>query len=167
MMEIVRWQTPHYTPGRSGHRPRGIVIHTTVGSFLSTIRWFTDPGSGVSTHYLVGLDGRVAQFVEEADTAHHANIVSNPTTPLVVDDSPRLYTIGIEFEDRGDPHGVERTDEQYEAGAELIGEIALRWGIPLDRRHVVGHREIYDEKTCPGNLDIDRLLREAWASLEG
>ena len=34
-------------------------------------------------------------------------------------------------------------------------------GIPLDREHVVGHRELTTKKTCPGNLDIERLLTEA------
>ena len=35
--------------------------------------------SGVSAHYLVGLDGRVAQFVDEADTARHAGASPSPT----------------------------------------------------------------------------------------
>lgn len=163
-MRIERRPTPHSTPGREGHVPRGVVIHTNVGSFAGTLGWFADPASGVSAHYLVGLDGRVVQFVDEEDTARHAGRVGAPTTDLVTGENPNLYTIGIEFEDGGDPHGVHRNDEQYRAGAELLRGIARRWRVPLDRRHVVGHREIYSHKTCPGNLDIERLLSEARGS---
>lgn len=160
-MQVARYPTPNSTPGRGGFAPRAIVIHTSEGIFSSVVSWFADPRSRVSAHYLVALDGRVAQFVEEGNTAHHAGRVRNPTAQLVPDANPNLYTIGIEFEDRGDPSGVLRPDEQYRAGAALLRAISLRWGIDLDRDHVIGHREIYATKSCPGNVDIDRLIREA------
>jgi N-acetyl-anhydromuramyl-L-alanine amidase AmpD len=74
---------------------------------------------------------------------------------------PASHYVGIEFEDGGDPHGVVRGEAQYRAGGDLLRQIAARWSIPLARAHVVGHREIYDRKSCPGNLSIDRLLRQA------
>jgi N-acetylmuramoyl-L-alanine amidase len=160
--EIQRRPTPNFTRGREGHEPRGIVVHTTDGSYEAAASWFANPESGVSSHYLVGLDGRVAQFVEEEDAAHHAGRVREPTAALLSAENPNLYTIGIEFEDEGDPAGVERTDEQYAAGARLIADIARRWRIPLDREHVIGHREVFAAKSCPGNLDLDRLIAEAW-----
>jgi N-acetyl-anhydromuramyl-L-alanine amidase AmpD len=163
-MRVTRHRTPNFVGGRGGHVPRGIVVHTTVGSSADTIDWFMRRESDASTHYLVRLDGVVAQFVEERDTALHARWVRNPATPLVVNDWLPLYTIGIEFEDRGDPEGVERPATQYQAGGRLIGEVAFRWGIPLDRGHVVAHREIDDGTACPGNLDVDRLLADARSS---
>jgi len=72
--------------------------------------------------------------------------------------NPNLYTVGVEFEDGGDAEGVVRPDAQYESGARLIAEIAGRWEISLDRDHLIGHREIFAAKTCPGNLDLERLL---------
>jgi spore germination protein len=138
-----------------------MVLHTNVGSFESTINWFADPDSGVSAHYLVGLDGRIAQFVGEEDTARHAGRVAEPTTPLHTGDDPNLQTIGIEFEDGGDPLCVDRPASQYRAGARLVREIARRWDIPLDRDHVVGHRELFAHKDCPGNLDVDRVVELA------
>jgi N-acetylmuramoyl-L-alanine amidase len=161
VIEVERKQTPNFLPGRERHRPRGIVVHTTDGTFEGTARWFADRRSGVSAHYLVALDGRVAQFVDEADTAHHAGRVRDATAPLVDEENPNLYTVGIEFEDGGDPLEVERPDAQYEAGARLISEVASRWGVQLDREHVIGHREVYAAKDCPGNLDVDRLIAEA------
>ena len=157
-MRTERREAPNQERGRQGRTPTGIVLHTNVGSFESTCSWFADPDSGVSAHYLVAIDGRIAQFVDEEDTARHAGRVAEPTTPLHTGDDPNLHTIGIEFEDGGDPLGVERPARQYRAGARLVREIAGRWGIPLDRDHVVGHRELFAYKDCPGNLDVDRLV---------
>ena len=155
--------SPNFTEGRGGHTVRGVVIHTTEGTYDGTIGWFTTEESRVSAHYLVGLDGRIAQFVGEDSTARHAGRVEGPTTPLYDGGDPNEYTVGIEFEDGGAPHDVERPDEQYASGAALLRGIAERWDVPLDRDHVVGHREIFSPKTCPGNVDIDRLIREARA----
>ena len=46
------------------------------------------------------------------------------------------------------------------AGALLLARICGRWEIPLDREHVVGHRELFAAKRCPGNLDPERLIAE-------
>jgi N-acetyl-anhydromuramyl-L-alanine amidase AmpD len=162
-VHVERRATPNFAEGRGGHVPRAIVLHTTVGSVASAASWFERDESGVSAHYLVGLDGGVAQFVDEADTARHAGRVKDPTAQFLTDENPNLYTVGIEFEDGGEPERVVRTDAQYASGAELIRGIAARWQIPVDRDHVVGHREIYAAKTCPGNLDIDRLVAAARA----
>lgn len=105
----------------------------------------------------------MAQFVAEHDTALHAGRVAEPTAKAFASGDPNRYTVGIEFEDGGDPEGVSRPDAQYRAGARLIGRIARRWRIGLDRDHVIGHREIFARKSCPGNLDLDRLLGEARA----
>ena len=160
-MEIQEGFAVHFYAGRRGRRPLGVVAHTTDGSLASTVSWFGSEESGVSAHYLVGLDGGVIRFVDERDIARHAGRVSNPTAALYDGSDPNLYTVGVEFEDGGDPHGVERTAAQYAAGGELLRGIARRWRFPLDREHVIGHRELTDRKACPGNLDLERLLAAA------
>jgi N-acetylmuramoyl-L-alanine amidase len=161
---MIPARTPNFEHGRHGRRPEAVVVHTTVGAFESTVAWFADARSGVSAHYLVGLDGRVASFVREADTARHAGRLLRPTAALAAGwRDPNSATIGIEFEDGGDPEGVTRTQQQYEAGARLLGAIAGRWEIPLDRAHVLGHRELFAAKDCPGNLDVERLVEGARA----
>ena len=163
-LEPQRLPTPHRDPGRDGHDPAAIVVHTTVGTFESVVSWFANPASRVCAHYLVALQGHLAQFVDERDTARHAGRVLRPTARLVREregTSPNLFTVGIEFEDGGDPGGVDRPDAQYRVGATLIAQVAARWGIPLDRDHVIGHREVFAAKECPGNLDVERLVHEA------
>ncbi|MDQ2675318.1 MAG: N-acetylmuramoyl-L-alanine amidase [Actinomycetota bacterium] len=140
-----------------------VVLHTTVGTWSGTIDWFGRPESRVSSHYLVGLDGRIAQFVDEADTARHAGKIREPSAELVIQrgGNPNAYSIGIEFEDGGHPHDVARPAAQYASGAHVVAAAAARWSIPIDRRHVVGHREITVAKECPGNLDVDRVVADA------
>jgi N-acetylmuramoyl-L-alanine amidase len=158
-----RHPTPNFERGRNGQTPALIVLHTTVGTWSGTIDWFGRKESRVSSHYLVGLDGRVAQFVEEADTARHAGKVHEPSSEEVIErgGNPNRYSIGIEFEDGGRPHDIPRPSAQYRSGAHLVASMAARWKIPIDRRHVVGHREITTAKECPGNLDVDRVVADA------
>jgi N-acetyl-anhydromuramyl-L-alanine amidase AmpD len=155
--------SPNFIRGREGLAPLAVVVHTTAGTFSGTIAWFGNRESRVSSHYLVALDGRVVQFVDEADSARHAGRVLRPTARIVAERSasPNLYTIGIEFEDGGDPNSVDRPDAQYKSGARLIAAAAERWDIPLDRDHVIGHREIFAAKVCPGNLAVERLIEMA------
>lgn len=138
-----------------------MVIHTTDGSFEGAASWFATPESKVSAHYLIGLDGQVAQFVDEADTALHAGRVVDPSIDLTGREDPNDWTIGIELEDGGDPEGVVRTADQLAAATDLLRQIAWRWDIPLDRDHVIGHREIRANRSCPGNVDIDELIAAA------
>jgi N-acetylmuramoyl-L-alanine amidase len=162
---LERHPTPNSIPGREGHRPLAVVVHTNVGSWRGTLDWFSRPESEASAHYLVGLDGRVAQLVDEGDTARHAGRVLDPTAAIVRerDVNPNLFTVGIEFEDAGRPFDVERPLAQYDAGARIVAGICARWSIPIDRDHVIGHREVFAAKECPGNLDVDRLVAEARA----
>ena len=149
----------NFHKGRHGLEPRAIVIHIIVGSLESAGVTFRDARSSVSAHYGVGKSGRVHQFVEEADTAFHAGTVVRPTWRLIDPQvNPNLYTVGIEHE--GQPQDL-WPDEQYGASAALVREIARRWRIPLDRDHVIMHREIRASKTCPGTVEMDRLISEA------
>jgi N-acetyl-anhydromuramyl-L-alanine amidase AmpD len=149
--------SPNKQTGRAGYRPEGIVIHIMEGTLAGTDEWFRNPKSKVSAHYGIGRNGEIHQYVAEGDTAWHAGRVFNNSwkgkRPGV---SPNLNTIGIEHEGEADS---EWPDQMYRASAALIADIANRWSIPLDRDHIVGHREIYGKKTCPGSrVDLNRLI---------
>ncbi len=108
---------------------RAIVIHETDGSYVSALNWFQNPRSRVSSHYLVrAYGGGIFQLVAEGDTAYHARN-ANP------------WTIGIEHEYSA-RQGIWHTDAQYRSSALLTCAIARRYGIPTDRAHIVGHREL-------------------------
>lgn len=159
-------QSPNYWKGRAGHIVTGIVLHTIQGSAQSAVNRFLDPASQVSAHYVVAMDGSATQMVNTDDSAWHAGVQSGNTT-MFQPDNPNYSTIGIEHDDGGNPAGSPRSDALYETSASIVAAAAIKYGIPLDRTHIVGHREIYNKKTCPGNLDMDRIIRQAQAIVNG
>ena len=67
--------TPHrngFEPVKTNPAPKFIIMHFTTGTRMeSTINHFKDPTSLVSTHLLIGRDGRVVQFLPFDRIAHH------------------------------------------------------------------------------------------------
>jgi N-acetyl-anhydromuramyl-L-alanine amidase AmpD len=122
----------------------------------ATRRFLASPG-GTSAHYVVGVDGAIAQFVQETDTAFHAGLVINPAAQVVIGRprvNPNFYSIGIEHEG-----GAPWSQPQIAASAQLIADIASRWSIPLDEHHVVPHSALRASAECPGKgCDIAVLL---------
>lgn len=155
----------NHSRGRKGHLADMITIHVTEGNAQSVRSWFNAPQAQVSSHYMVCVDGSVEQFVDEEDTAWVNGRIDHPTSALVLSRpgiNPNLYTIGIEHEGTGKQP---LTPMQRDASVSLIRDIAIRRCIPLTRRHVVGHREIFSLKTCPGVIDVDELVRLARGSV--
>ncbi len=110
-----------------------IVIHDIEGTSGEAIRWFRNPQAQVSSHYVVdGHTGQVTQMVRERDIAWHAG-----------DHVTNFRSIGIEHEGFAYRPGFFNPLE-YEASAHLVRAIALRYGIPRDRTHIIGHFEVPD-----------------------
>ena len=164
MSQEITWiGSPHRHKGRQGFRPEAVVIHIIEGALEAADSWFQAPESKVSAHYGVGRTGKVHQYVGESDTAFHAGRVWKAKwAGLKAQVNPNLYTIGIEHEGRG---SSEWPDAMYQSSAQLIADVCTRWSIPIDREHIVGHREIYGRKTCPNDIvDLDRLITMARAA---
>jgi len=109
-----------------------IVIHDTESSYASAISDFQDPARQASAHYVVSQTGRVAQMVLEHDIAWHAGNWDYNTR-----------SIGIEHEGYAWTPGT-FTAAEYDASARLAASICSRWGVHLDRVHVIGHNEVPD-----------------------
>jgi len=108
-----------------------IVIHVAEGGFASTYTWFRNPRAQASAHFVVGLQGQVAQMVHLRDIAWHAgNWPYNETS------------VGIEH--AGFTGHTHFPYAQYRASARLAGWLARRFFITPDRRHVIGHNEVPD-----------------------
>ena len=109
-----------------------IVIHSTEGSYSAAKAAFQDPTRLGSAHYVVSRGGRIAQMVLEKDIAWHAGNWDYNTR-----------AIGIEHE--GYATGTNwYTPAMYDASARLSASICSRWGVPMDRTHVIGHYEVPD-----------------------
>src|SRR5215210_7562375 len=110
-----------------------IVIHVTEGSFWGSVRWLRNHRSSASSPYVASRGGDIVQLVSTSDVAWHAG-----------NRWVNRHSIGIEHEGFTRRGGF--TQAQYEASARLVAYLAGRAGMPIDRRHVIGH----DEVPAPG-----------------
>ena len=153
---------PDEAHGRNGYKPIAVVMHIAEGTLAGCDSWFNSPGNeGSSTHYAIGKNGEIHQYVEETDAAWGNGQVKKPTWPLLIDGvNPNLSTISIEHEGHtGEPW----TEDMFHSDIWLVSQIAQRWNIPFDRDHIIGHYRIdgVNRPNCPGTgLPWDRLLAE-------
>ncbi len=111
---------------------RFVVVHDTESSYDSTIAEFQNPFAYVSAHYVIrSADGLVTQMVPTQDVAWHAgNWYVN------------THAVGIENEGVALQGAQWYTNKLYDSLARLTRYLADRFGIPLDREHVVGHDQV-------------------------
>src|SRR5262249_49616084 len=110
-----------------------IVIHATDGSFTSALNWFRNPRAQSSAHYLVrSSDGAIVQLVGESDIAWHAGNRAVNATSIRIEHEPFV----------GDCSWF--TDAMYHSSARLVAALALKYSIPIDGRHIIGHYEVPD-----------------------
>lgn len=149
---------------RRGYKPEFIVIHCTDGYFPSDMEYLQNPTPNsivgpVSAHFVIAPNGDIHQLVDTDLEAWHAGRVDHPTAKLKMVNgayvNPNYYSIGIET---SMPSTSQISAPQHASLMELVEQMGAKYGIPLNRQHVIGHREIYSLKTCPGTIDIDSLL---------
>ncbi|MEV8036855.1 N-acetylmuramoyl-L-alanine amidase [Streptomyces sp. NPDC086182] len=115
----------------NGIRIDTIVIHDTESPYESAISTFQTPGGGAAHYVMRSSDGAVTQMVPTKDIAFHAGNYST-----------NLHSIGIEHEGYAAHGGTWYTEAQYEATASLVRYLSDRFGIPLDREHIIGHDNV-------------------------
>ncbi|WP_052434671.1 N-acetylmuramoyl-L-alanine amidase [Streptacidiphilus melanogenes] len=108
-----------------------LVLHDSDGSREGAIAFAQDPTSYAGAHYLVGRDGSVTQLVPTRDVAWHSG-------SRTVD----AHSIGIEDEGFALRTGTWYTESTYESTAALVRYLAARFGIPLDREHLLGQDDV-------------------------
>jgi N-acetyl-anhydromuramyl-L-alanine amidase AmpD len=144
--------TSNYTASRrpASYAIDRVVIHVTQETWPDTLAIFQNPSRKVSAHYVVrSLDGHIAQCVRERDIGWHAGNWNYNTR-----------SIGIEHEGWVDrPEYF--TDALYESSAALTAVLCEKYGIPVDRKHIIGHHEVPGaDHTDPGDFwDWSRYLR--------
>lgn len=150
----ARWVAASSANYRRADRPDDypvdrVVVHVTQGGYASAVKVFQDPGHQAAAHYIVRRNGQVTQLIRELDVAFHAG--------------NRAYnerSVGIEHEGFVE-HASSFTDAMYAASARLTAAVCARYGIPVDREHIVGHAEVPGtDHTDPGpHWDWERYLR--------
>lgn len=138
--------TQHPSPNFDNNRLpiTTIVCHWIVGTLAMADGVFAKP-NGTSAHYGVEND-QVHQYVQENKVAYHAG-----NYPM------NQRSIGIEHSAAPDRPASEAT---YQTSGQLIAQIAKKYGIPLDRGHILRHGEVIPTQCC-GTVDVDKLISNA------
>ena len=108
-----------------------IIIHDIEGTASSAITAFQKPTRHGSSQYVIAYNGQITEMVAEKDIAWHAGNWDYNTR-----------AIGIEHEGYAATGGF--TSAEYHASAHLAASICSRWGVPMDRKHVIGHYQVPD-----------------------
>lgn len=153
----------HLTTQRSSRGGRAvdhIILHHCATTNMDTVLNMMVSGSRqVSSNYVV-KDGRIAAVVPEEFRSWS---VSN------ADWDGRSITFEIANESAGGDWPV--SDASHESVARVVADVCARYGIPVNRDRIFGHRELYTRHdagyatACPGGLNMDWIVNRANAIL--
>jgi N-acetyl-anhydromuramyl-L-alanine amidase AmpD len=146
-----------------------VCIHKSAG--LTTIEelanYFQINSDEVSSHYGVGQDGRVGQFVPEKDGSAANCCTSTGHVAFLADSGPNnnynWYTLTIEHLDPAKDNSTPLTDAQKQASFSLVYYLCQKYAIPMRAADVNGgilfHHDLdpVNRSGCPGNYPYDEL----------
>ncbi len=147
------WPSPNHGERRGGATPNLVVIHyTAMASCAESRARLCDPLAEVSAHWLIDLDGRTEQLVDETRRAWHAGAGAWGRVTDV-----NSHSIGIELQNAGN-HPFPAP--QIAALETLLAAILTRWSIPPQR--VIAHSDMAPtRKSDPGpRFDWRRLAHQ-------
>lgn len=152
---------PRGTHGRYQHKVVAIVDHIMSGSLLGTDSWFLNSASQASSHFGIGKNGEIHQYVSLDDVSWANGIVNRPNWNLLQSGvNPNYTTITIEHEgDSGDVF----TEAQYNSTLALHKWLIAELGIEVNTDTIIGHYRInsVDKANCPGTgFPWDRLFKD-------
>lgn len=168
-MNIQQYSTVNKS-SRNGYKPIFICWHIADGTYNGTITWERNSSSQVSSHFVLGKNGEVAQLVPLDMAAWTQGGIRNPTHPYVKSHpsvNPNQYCVSIECEGFWKDTKGKLTDAQFNSAVELtkhiVSEVKKLYNvdIPIDREHIIGHCEIntVTRSHCPGELfPFDELI---------
>ncbi|MBO9541408.1 N-acetylmuramoyl-L-alanine amidase [bacterium] len=150
-------------PGGSKDITAVVLHHTSGGTLESNANYFKNPSAQVSSHYIVGKDGRIVQSVQDGKRSWHAG-----TSEFKGRNDVNDFSLGIEIVNAGtgsDPF----PDSQYKSVIDLVAWMCQTYNIPVDR--ITGHKDIAlprGRKNDPApNFDWNRVRSGVQAKLQG
>lgn len=170
--------------------PRALVFHTPEempDDYESTPVWFQNPAASASAHAYADNDGDLYIMVDDIQAAWacgtysdytDANGVFHPSNrhwkgnyrgwaPWNTEHiSNNLLSLSIEIE--GFAATLNMPEEQYQTVLRWAYEKCVRWSIPLDRDHLIGHGDLATDRTDPGGgFPWERLMADLAALMAG
>jgi len=158
----IKWiGSPNYSASSKKLKMTALVNHIMQGTLAGTDAWFANPASQVSSHFGVGKNGEIHQYVDLAYPAWANGGVNKPDWPLLVPGvNPNYYTVSVEHEGQS---GDIMPEKQYQATLALHQWLIETLGIPVTRDNIIGHYRIdsVNKSGCPGTgFPWDRLFKD-------
>ena len=114
-------------------KPNYVMIHHTAqDSLAQTVKTFHNAKAGVSSHYVIGRDGKIVQMVNDLYRGHHAGAGRWGN-----DTDLNSSSIGIELDNNGttDPW----TEKQIQSLIQLLSYLKETYNIP--QANFIGHMD--------------------------
>lgn len=118
----------HFTPGRNGHKPSLIIVHTMEtpenrGRAYQVANWFAGPSSPMaSAHYMVD-DAEIYMSVKEEDTAWAVGDFDLNQKSISIEHAGVAAQTSQEWQDNYSKHELANS-------ARLAADICKRYNIP-------------------------------------
>lgn len=144
-----------YSPRRA--RIDMMQVHHTASTSDTGSRATLEGAREVSANFYINSDGDIFEQVPLTERAW--------TSATSLDH--RSATVEVQ-NTTASPHWTITADAQS-ALARLAAWLHVEHGVPLDRDHIIGHREIHERyglgyaTACPGGIDLDAIPRDALA----
>ena len=136
-IKIIQKKSPNFDERPKGVKINSIIIHYTgMKTFDDAFKRLCDKSSKVSSHYLIGRDGRIINLVDEKNRAWHAGVSHWKGIDNLND-----ISIGIELENPGHEFGYTPfPKKQMGALIYLCKELKKKYDIKED--WILGHSDI-------------------------
>lgn len=133
-----------------------IIIHhnATTNKNVAMNTWLQGGPAGTSAHYEL-TPTEIIGCIEEEYAAFHAGGTGPADPPRIA--NPNQRSIGLEHVNSTGAPNWNVAPETIQNSARLIADICKRWGIPIDRTHILGHNEV-TSTACPGGINVDQLV---------
>ena len=145
-------------------QPRYIILHGTAGgtSAQAIAQYFQTNNPPTSTHYVVGVDGTVAQCVSESEPAWGNGVITAGHAPWWTG-NPNAVTFSIEHCKPSADNSDHLSPAQQAASFALVKHLCETHGIPKRAADasggITGHASIdpVNRAFCPGPYPWDSL----------
>jgi hypothetical protein len=128
------------------------------GTQSGSIAWFKNPDAKASAHYCISQDGEIVRTVPDMSIGWHAGVFDEPIADWLKP-NPNNTTIGIELEDKRDPHWA-YPESQRQALKELVDYLCITYSIPKDSEHILLHKNLNPSRRSDpvGQFDLNWVL---------
>jgi hypothetical protein len=150
--DLAKWRGPSPNKNAGGQTEvRGLVVHIAAGWYEGTIAWQRNDDSNISSHFIVGRDGQIAQMVDTNDAAWTQRSGNGEWLSVECE--------GFIKGDNKNPGGWERlSDAQLDAIARILLRIHEVYDVPLQTTTSptgkgLGHHSMgadWGHRQCPG-----------------